>query len=123
MLFDTYSWVELFNDTEAGRRVANLINAETAATAMATISELTSWAIRNNRDPSLIIENVKRLSAILEFREDIAKLAGELHIQYKKEMKDFGMVDSMIYATALANGLKLVTGDRHFVGKKDVEMI
>ena len=45
---------------------------------------------------------------------NLARLAGKLNFENKKEIKDFGMADAIILATAkLVNG-KVVTGDAHF---------
>ena len=46
----------------------------------------------------------------------IALLAGELNYKRKKTVKDWGMADSVILATARSASAMVVTGDRHFVG-------
>jgi predicted nucleic acid-binding protein len=53
----------------------------------------------------------------------IALLAGELNHTLKKTVKDWGMMDSMILATARAGSAKVVTGDAHFTGLPDAIML
>ncbi|MFH1199459.1 MAG: PIN domain-containing protein [Candidatus Micrarchaeota archaeon] len=120
MLFDTFAWIEFFNGTTLGRKVTDLLKHESPATAMPTLSELASWALKNGYDPGEILSKVAQASNILGFNAAVAQLAGELHYKYKKADSSFGMVDSMIYATALSYGLKLVTGDPHFKDKPEV---
>lgn len=123
MLWDTFAWVEFFNDSDIGLEVAKTLEIEPPQTAMATVSELYSWALKNGKDPQAILKIVRDGSQLMEFTNGIAELAGQIHQENKKRTKRFGMVDSMIYATALANSLKIVTGDPHFEGKRDVVFI
>jgi len=120
MLFGTHPWIELLNDGPKGKLVAGLMEQEQPAIATPSLSELTSWAFRNELDAKSILEKVKEASLVLPLTEEVAQLAGELHFLYKKETPGWGMVDSMIYATALTHGLKLVSGDKHFKGKQNV---
>ncbi len=123
MLWDTYAWVEFLNNSDVGVEVAKTLEVEPPQTAMASISELSSWALKNGKAPQAILKVVKDGSQLMEFTNGIAGLAGQIHNENKSHTKGFGMVDSMIYATALANSLKIVTGDPHFEGKRDVVFI
>lgn len=120
MLYDTFAWIELFKDTQVGRRVAQLMKQDQPATAMPSLSELASWALKNGLDAGKVVDKAAYASNIVEFDMEAAQLAGELHFKYKKIESGWGMVDSMIYATALSYGLQLVTGDPHFKGKPGV---
>ncbi len=114
MLFDTYAWVELFNDTPTGRKVEQLMNSSQNCTSMVSLAELTNWSLKNGFEPDKIISKLKEHSAILPVEEKIAILAGEFYFEYRKQIRDWGMIDSIIYATSLVYGLKVVTGDKHF---------
>ena len=123
MLWDTFAWVEFFNDSNIGLEVAKTLELGPPQTAMATVSELYSWALKNGKDPQAILKVVRDGSQLMEFTNGIAELAGQIHNENKKQTKGFGMVDAMIYATALANSLKILTGDPHFEGKRDVVFV
>ena len=101
MLFDTYAWVELFNNTQKANLVLDLLKREEPATAIPTISEVASWALKNKLEPKPLITYLERESTILAITPEIALLAGEIHFQIKRFTPTFGMVDAMIYATAL----------------------
>ncbi len=120
MLWDTHAWVEFLNNSPTGQHVAKMLETEAPQTAMPTISELYSWAQKNGKDPHVILKIVRSGSQLMEFTNGIAELAGQIHHENKGQAKGFGMVDAMIYATAIANGLKVLTGDPHFEGKRDV---
>ena len=123
MLLDTYAWVEIIKNSPAGRRTTEMLGNEGLATSIASIAELSSWAHRSGLNARIIIEKVKSASTILQLTEEIAELAGELQVSIKKDTPDWGMVDSMIYATAVAHGIKVITGDSHFRGKPNAVLI
>lgn len=123
MLLDTHAWVELMNDSPAGRHIMQLIQSEPAALAMPSISELAAWALRNGQDPKKTVDYVKSQSTLIPFSEETARYAGQIHYRARQDTPDFGMVDAMIYATALLHGQRLVTGDPHFRGKPSVIFI
>ena len=123
MLYDTHAWIEFFDGTEKGRIVKEMMETEQPAIAMASISELASWALKRGLEPSTILDKIEKTATVLSFGQNIAALAGEIHHQNKKTIPDWGMVDSMIYATALSNGLTLVTGDKHFADQPQVLML
>ncbi|MFH1257903.1 MAG: PIN domain-containing protein [Candidatus Micrarchaeota archaeon] len=120
MLFDTYAWVELLLATEKGSRVAELMKAENPSISIASIPELVSWTLRNGKDHEMILHKVKSVAVVLPLSNQIAELAGEMHYRTKQRIHDWGMVDSMIYSTALTYDLKFVTGDPHFEGMRNV---
>lgn len=123
MLFDTHAWIELFLDSDRGKRVSSLMNEEPPATSVVSLAELQSWALRNGLQPRKYLETVLERSFVLPLTNEISPLAGELHHLYRKQIADWGMVDSLIYATSLARGMRLVSGDRHFKGKPGVEFL
>ena len=63
------------------------------------------------------------LDCLDEDDSPIALLAGELNHSRKKTVKDRGMADSVILATARSASAKGVTGDRHFEGLPDAIIV
>lgn len=114
LVFDTHAWIEVFKGTPKGRQCVELMSKHPVATALASLSEIQSWAKRHGKDPQPFIERVEKYSAILPFTKTVALLAGDVHVQFKEKVRGAGMVDAMIYANARAYGLTVVSGDTHF---------
>ncbi len=123
MLLDTWAWAELFSDGPRCGEVRQLTSSAQRFVATPTLSELTAWSLRHARDPKRVIQDVLSRAQLLPFTQVTAQLAGEINHDARKTDATFGMVDAMIYATALQNGLQLVTGDPHFKGKPSVVML
>jgi len=114
MLLDTYAWIEILIDSRKGRQALKLLENSRPATAVPSLSEIAVWALRNGMDPETIVEKVSSESTVLDFTPKVAELAGRLHFKYRQKGAAWGLVDAMIYATALANGEQLLTGDSDF---------
>ncbi len=123
MLLDSYSWIEFFKGSEKGKKVEEFLEELECFTCIVSISEITAWALKNGFEPNPFISKIKGLSQIMNLNEEIVKNAGKINFEKKKEMRDFGMIDSVIYSTALYYGLKVLTGDEHFEGLDNVEML
>jgi len=123
VLFDTNALIELIIASQKGEKVKELMQREEASIAIVTLSELTSWAKRVGLDSHEIVKETRETAFVIPVNEEIAEFAGEIHFLNRKEIKDWGMVDSIIYATALVNDLELVTGDSHFKNKPKVVFI
>lgn len=46
-------------------------------------------------------------------------MAGEVDLRRKEEVRNWGLADSIVLATAGDSGARVVTGDRHFADLKD----
>lgn len=114
MLLDTHAWVNVLNKAPDGLKIREIAEGHAIETAMASISELTSWALRNGVEPKKVIEEVTQASTVIPLSQETSELAGHIHFNQKRKVRDFGMVDAMIYATALVHGAELITGDPHF---------
>ena len=62
------------------------------------------------KDFNFIISQTK----IIQLNMELALLAGKINNENKKKIKNWGMADSIILATARINKAKVVTGDEHF---------
>ena len=120
MLLDTYAWVEHFKGSEKGKQVDKLIIDEECYTSILSIAEIAEWCLKNNIDLTYCIDIAKKLSMIIDLDLNIVVLAAKLNFEYKKSIKNWGMLDSLIYATARIYGKKILTGDKHFENLEDV---
>ena len=57
---------------------------------------------------------------IIDVDKDIALSAGAINFENKKKIKDWGMADAIILASAKKLNAKVVTGDKHFQGMDSV---
>ena len=122
-LLDTSAWVEYFLKSEMGRRVKQLLETQACYTAVISIAELSQWAVKNSRDGRQLIRYVAELSEILPLSGKIAFLAGELNAARKNNVRKWGMVDSVILATAQLYTLRIVTKDKDFGDLPDADVL
>ncbi len=122
-IFDTSAWVEYFLKSEMGRRVKQLLETQACCTAVISIAELSQWAMKNGRDGKQLIRYVADLSEILPLSGKTAFLAGELNATRKKKIWKWGMVDSIILATAQLYDLRIVTKDKDFGDLPQVDIL
>jgi predicted nucleic acid-binding protein len=78
--------------------------------------ELHKWICRE-RDVSLAMEIIEltQQSTVIPLTQSLALLASELSQKHK-----LSFADSIIYATAQQENVKLITSDNHFEGLSDV---
>ena len=114
MLMDTYAWVELFQGTRKGKKVEKLLLKESCCTSVLSLAEITEWALKNGKQPHDYLKRMVYTSTLIDITENISRLAGKINFENKRKIKNWGMVDSILLATARIYGLKILTGDKHF---------
>jgi|YelNatPaOPRAMG01_1025707.scaffolds.fasta_scaffold02674_5 predicted nucleic acid-binding protein len=125
MLLDTYAWVEFFIGSKSGKRVLRVIQENRCFTSIISLAEIVDWCLKNGlkEKAKKYVEIIERTSTILNITKEIAILAGEINQERKKKVKGWGMIDSMILATATFYKLKVLTGDSHFKDIDNVEIL
>ncbi len=61
---------------------------------------------------------ITSVATVIPVDKGIAILSGEINFERKKKVRDWGMSDSIVLATAKKASAKVVTGDPHF---KDIK--
>jgi predicted nucleic acid-binding protein len=79
-----------------------------------TLAEVLSKFIRNHKDPAMALQAIEDNTALEPVDTGLAKLAGELHAELRKKIRDFGLADAFVLATARKKSAKVLTGDPHF---------
>jgi predicted nucleic acid-binding protein len=123
-VIDSYAWIEYFKGSASGRRAQEFIEKGSAATSAITLAELQEKYLRekwNSFDADSKFITTK--TALIQIDRSVALLAGKINFQKKKEMRDWGMADSIILATANLASAKVVTGDSHFKNVPGAEII
>ncbi len=120
-LVDTYAWIEYFRASPLGDRSKLYIEGEESATPSIVVAEVSRKLQReveagNETKEGRLrrIEFVHATSEILDLPFDTAVAAGELDVEMKKQVKGWGIVDSILLTIARSTGAKVVTGDEHF---------
>jgi len=114
MLLDTYALVEFFKGTGKGKQVEKIIKTETAYASIVSVAEIAEWCFKNDLEPEKYLDAINSSIIVLNFNETVMLLAGQINFENKKKIKNWGMIDSLIYSTGIFYKLKIVTGDNHF---------
>lgn len=122
-LIDTHAWIELFQGTPPGEKVEALLKERECFTSIVSFSEISNWCSKNGFDPKQYIDYVKDSSDIVGLDEEIAVKAGLLRHALKLKMRRWGMIDAIIYTTAVLNGFVVLSGDPDFEGLPSTEML
>jgi len=77
---------------------------------MITIAELERFYGNDKARMDQMVSKIRSRSLLVPLDLDIARTAGSV----RRSMKEGGIADAIIYATALRNNAKVVTGDPHF---------
>lgn len=118
-VFDSFAWIEYFKGSERGLKVRDRVDGDTPIyTPALCLTEIKSKYLGEGRDPRDRVEFIVKRSLIISINEEIALRAADL-----KHKHGLHTVDALIYSSAQAKNLRLVTGDQHFEDLPDVDMI
>ncbi len=124
-ILDAYAWIEYLEGSIRGVKVRNVIEnpRNKTYTCAVTLAEVTSKFIRRNLDQKIAFDAIGSNSRIIPVEDKLSLLAGELHAQIRKSVKDFGLADAYVLACSKKYDAIIVTGDPHFRTIKDVMMV
>lgn len=121
-VIDAYAWIEYLEGSQKGEKVRGVIEDEgnLIFTHKVTLSEVISVAKRRDLNAEIAINAIIALSQFYEGDLSFFKEAGILHAELRKRISLFGLADTFVLLTARKLGAKVVTGDPHFKGFKEV---
>jgi predicted nucleic acid-binding protein len=130
-VIDTYSWLDYFSSTKKNEELSKLIeqspDLHTPALAFSEVKRMLLRKIRLGEETragmAQKLHFIRLNSFIAELDADTAERAAEIADELGQERKGMGLADAVILATARSLGAKVVTGDEHFRGLKDVVFI
>ncbi len=118
-LLDSFAWIEYFMGSRKGAKVRKYVEGnEPVYTPSICLTEIKSRYLRDGKDPKTRMDLIVERSFIIPLDIEIALLAADMKQKHKLHM-----IDAIIYATSQHKNLTLVTGDKHFKGMPDVEII
>lgn len=125
MLLDSSAWIEFFKGTEKSKRVEEVLKSEDNHTCIVTIAEVINWCLKNNLEIKLheYVDGILKGSTVLDLNMQIITAAGRINYERKKNVKNWGMIDSMILATSLFYDLKILAKDPQFKDLPNVELL
>ncbi len=124
MMIDSFAWIEYFMGTEKGEKVREIVEGdEVLYTSPVILAEVFSKSQRTDGRGKERVEFILRRCVVVELDDEIGIEAGKIHAEMKPKMKDFGMIDALILASAKKRGLKILTGDKHFEHFENVVML
>lgn len=123
-VIDAWAWIEYLDGTEAGRRVVVAIeNDDEIFTCAMTIAEVVSRVARKGMNVKIAYDVLLNNSQVVNLGEELSLEAGLLHFDMRKTLKDFGLADAYVLATARKFKSRILTGDPHFKGMKEAVLI
>jgi len=126
LLLDSFAWMEYFESTKKGQKVkASLDAAGVAYTSPTVLAEVFSKyaRARGEDDARARVEFILEQCAVVEEDADVGVEAGRIHAAMKPNVRGFGLADAFILAAARARGVRVLTGDPHFAGVEDADML
>ncbi|MBI2654319.1 PIN domain-containing protein [Candidatus Woesearchaeota archaeon] len=122
-VLDAFAWVEYFLGSKRGEKVKGFIEINKCITPTIVIAELSAKYSGDEIDFKNKLKFIKFNTKVMVLSDEIAEAAGKIRINQRKIKKDFGLVDSIIYATALSIHAKVLSGDPHFQDIQETIMI
>jgi len=117
IVLDTWAWVHYW---QGDMRVHPFIEGTgQLITSVITVAELERHNTHNPAKMEEMLLEIQQRSRIVPIDINIARLAGNV----RSRMKEGGIADALIIATAMINHAKVLTGDPHFKTLPDVILI
>ena len=123
-VIDAYAWIEYLDGSEAGNKVSVLLEKDDEMyTCAMTIAEVISKVARKGKNVQVAYDVLLSNSQIVNVDEALSLQAGLLHFEMRKTLKDFGLADAYVLATARKLKSRVLTGDPHFKSVKEAVLI
>ncbi len=111
IILDTSAIIELFNGTQKGLKVKEILENEAAGISAITINELLVGANKKEKE---IIHGFLSSLHILSFNSEAAYKSVELEEDLISKGKIIGKLDIFIASIGLVSDLKILTADKDF---------
>ncbi|MBI5393533.1 PIN domain-containing protein [Candidatus Woesearchaeota archaeon] len=117
-ILDTFAWIELFNGTEKGKKVFEIINNNSCASSVLIFFELSDKCSRDNLDFQLYKKYILTKAGIIPISINLADNVGKNKLFLRKINANISLADAIHYTTAIDNNAIFITGDPDF---KDIK--
>jgi predicted nucleic acid-binding protein len=120
-VIDSYAWIEYFVGSAKGKSATKYIQESDSVTPTVVIAELSRKLLREIDAGRETIEGrlarlqfVTSSTTVLDLDKELATEAGEIDVERKRKVRDWGLADSIVLAAARHSNGRVVTGDKHF---------
>lgn len=127
VVFDSYAWLEYAMGNPRAKDVTHYLENDeveilTPSSVLAEVGDVLRRNAVAKDTRNQVITYIKGKSLMVNIDSAIAESAGEINFTNKveKKIKNWGMLDSMVYAVAMGRRGRVLTGDPHFKDLKDV---
>ena len=121
LLMDSSGWIEFFTDGPLALEYSKYLKEDISKIITPTIVIYEVYKKikkENNEEYALSAISLINKTSVIPLSESIALSAADLSIKYS-----LPMADAIIYATAMEEDCKVITGDAHFKGLENVIFI
>ena len=118
VLIDSWAWIEFFQGSRAGAVVMGYLGGDSdLIISTVNLAEVYRWILRYYDESSAEKkrEAMKERCTLIDVDEEIAVQAARIRNQL-----NWGLGDSIVYATARREAARVLTGDSDFRGQDDV---
>jgi len=121
-IIDTYGWVEYIDGSKKGEIVKKIIedNNNKIITLECCVTELRIFCIKKNIDFDKVFYLIKANSYIFPVLIDTWLEAAKIKAEIRKNRPGFGIIDALLIAKQKENNAKVISGDPHFKGLKNI---
>lgn len=121
-IIDSYAWVEYFIGSQKGEILKKLFldDKNKFTTIECCLAEIKGWAAKNEKDFDQMFRVIRANSQITALSIHDWIDAGKERFEQRKIKKDFGLIDATILVKQKEFNCKIVSGDTHFKGMKNV---
>ena len=113
-VIDSFAWLEYFSGSSAGVKAKPFIESSKGMTPTIVIAELSEKYRREDLAFTEDLNFIVGKTRVVSLDTEIAQKAGRLSHERKRRVRNWGLADSIILATAREYKAKIVTGDEHF---------
>jgi predicted nucleic acid-binding protein len=124
IVFDTYAWIEYFQGSEEAKEVRkHLESGVDIITPFVVMLELSAKSDKEGWDLEKYLSFIKMNSKITGINDIFVLKFGGIYNRAKKKVRGIGIADCIILTIVRLHDAKVLTGDMHFKGFKDVVML
>jgi len=124
LILDSYGWIELFTRGPKCRLFEQkLASGSEILLPEIVLAEVAAkfHAVGRGQECRSVVAGMVQKARLVGISEEVADLAGKILSENKK--RGMGLADAVILAIAVKEGATVVTGDPHFKGFSNAEVV
>lgn len=111
---DSFAWLEYFAGSTSGLKAKPFIENGHGITPTIVIAELSEKYRKEKVAFNADLNFIATKTRVVMLDSEIADKAGALSSERKRLVRRWGLVDSIVLATARKHKARVITGDEHF---------